>query len=163
MELKKLAEELLIQSKYLKELASCLERETAELSNINLVAMAELNKEKEEIAARVESRTEPLKKAMLDVIRREGLDIETSLGGLSVVLKKKGNLEIPRLYVDLKQLADRNRQLLILNKEIAEKFAESVGSTIEVLTKVVNQSNFYGSSGGYQQRPTGSVLINREA
>jgi flagellar biosynthesis/type III secretory pathway chaperone len=163
MEMKKLAEELLIQSGYFKELASCLERETVELSNINLVVMDELNKEKEEIASRVESRTEPLKNAMMDVIRREGLDIETTLGGLCLVLKKKGNLEIPRLYGDLKLLADKNHQLLILNKEIAEKFAESVGSTIDVLTKVVNQSNLYGSSGGYQQRPTGSVLINREA
>lgn len=163
MELKKLAEEILVQSKYFKELASCLERETGELSNVNLVAMTELNKDKEEIAARIESHTEPLKKAMLDVIRREGLDVETTLGGLSAVLKKKGNLEIPRLYGELKQLTDRNRQLLALNKEIAEKFAESVGSTIELLTRVVNQSNFYGSSGGYQQRPTGSVLINREA
>jgi len=163
MEIKKLAEALVIQTKYFKQLAICLERETRELSNVNLEAMAELNKEKEDIASRIESHTEPLKKALIDVIQREGLDPETTLGGLAVILKKKGNLEIPRLYGELKQLADRNRELLVLNKEVAEKFAESVGSTIEVLTKVVNQSNFYGSSGGYQQRPTGAVLINREA
>ena len=163
MEIKRLAEALAIQSKYFKQLAICLERETGELSNVNLDAMAERNKEKEEIAARIESHTEPLKKALMDVLQREGLDHDLTLGDLAAILKKKGNLEIPRLYSELKQLADRNRQLLVINKEIAEKFAESVGSTIEILTKVVNQSNFYGSSGGYQQRPTGSVLINREA
>ena len=163
MELKALANALSIQSGYFRELATSLERETRELSDINLEAMAEVNKQKEEIAVKIESHTEPLRLAIKNVALREGLNSEISLRELASAFKKKGNLEIPRLYGELKELADKNRELLTINREIAEKFAESVGTTIELLTRIVNQSNFYGSSGGYQQRPTGSVLINREA
>jgi hypothetical protein len=163
MELKILAEALTIQLKNFKELAACLERETRELADINLEAMAEVNRQKEEIAARIESQTEPLRAAIKNTALREGLNSEIALSELAAALRKKGNLEIPRLHGELKVVAEKTRQLLAINKEIAEKFAESVGTTIELLTRVVNQSNFYGSSGGYQQRPTGSVLINREA
>jgi hypothetical protein len=163
METSKLAEVLNIQVKSFKAMASCLEKETRAMTDINLEEMANLNKQKEEIAAKIESDTKLLMAAMKSVAERHGLVSDIPLGELAAALRKKGNLEIPRLYSELKSLADNNRQLLSVNREIAEKFAESVGTTIDLLTRVVNQSNFYGSSGGYQQRPTGSVLINREA
>jgi hypothetical protein len=163
MEINKLAEVLNIQVKSFKAMASCLENETRAMTDINLEEMANLNKQKEEIAAKIESDTKLLMAAMKSVAEKHGLVSDIPLSELAAALRKKGNLEIPRLYSELKALADSNRRLLSVNREIAEKFAESVGTTIDLLTRVVNQSNFYGSSGGYQQRPTGSVLINREA
>ncbi len=77
--------------------------------------------------------------------------------------KQKGKKDVSRLHEELNRVAGRIRQLISINREIAERFAASVTSSLELLTRVINQSNIYGASGGYQQRPAGAVMINREA
>lgn len=163
MSISGLAKELSQLLGYFRELEKCLEQETKDLSSINLESIAAINRQKEEIAAKVEARTEVLRRLLNDVSSALGLPADTSLGTLADKLRLRGNLEIPRLHKELNTVAEHNRVLLNLNREIAEKFSASVGNTLELLTKLINQSNTYGASGGYQQRQAGSVLINREA
>ena len=55
------------------------------------------------------------------------------------------------------------QQVAELNREIAEKFSSTVATTLTLITRLANQSNVYGSSGGYQQPRNGAVMINMEA
>jgi len=158
-----LARELDLLLGLFRELGGCLEQETKALSAIDTAAMADINSQKESIAAQIDARTEPLAKLQREVATLLGLPQESSLGKLAEKLRVRGNLEIPRLHRELNAVGERNRQLLEINREIAENFAASVGNTLELLSRLINQSNTYGASGGYQQRPAGSVLINREA
>jgi flagellar biosynthesis/type III secretory pathway chaperone len=147
----------------LEEFLSLLSRETHELSDIHLDAMAEINIQKEQIAARIETHSALLRKEIEEAASREGLSPKATLGELADIYKQKGKKDVSRLHQELRLVADRVRQTISINGEIAERFAASVASSLELLTRVINQSNIYGASGGYQQRPTGSVMINREA
>jgi flagellar biosynthesis/type III secretory pathway chaperone len=147
----------------LEEFLSLLIRETHELSDIHLDAMAEINIQKEQIAARIETHSALLRKEIEEAASREGLTPKVTLGELADIYKQKGKKDVSQLHQELKLVADRVRQTISINGEIAERFAASVASSLELLTRVINQSNIYGASGGYQQRPTGSVMINREA
>ena len=147
----------------LEEFFNLLSRETRELSDVHLDAMAEINGQKERIAARIEIHSALLRKEIDEAASREGLSPKATLGELADTCKLKGKKDVSRLHEELNRVADRIRQAISINSEIAERFAASVASSLELLTRVINQSNIYGSSGGYQQRPTGSVMINREA
>lgn len=68
-----------------------------------------------------------------------------------------------RFHAELNATADQIKELLNLNRDIAARFAASVGNTLDFLTRIINQTSTYGSSGSYQQRPSGAMLINREA
>ncbi len=49
-----------------------------------------------------------------------------------------------------------------MNLEVAQRFSSTVTLSLDLMTRLVNQSNMYGT-GGYQQRQTGAVIINMEA
>lgn len=140
-----------------------LSREAREMSDINLDAMAEINSQKEAVAARIETHAALLRKELEEAAVGEGLSAKTTLGELAQICKQKGNADVVRQHAELNRVAARINESININREIAERFAASVTSSLELLARVINQSNTYGSSGGYQQRPTGAVLINREA
>jgi flagellar biosynthesis/type III secretory pathway chaperone len=146
----------------LNELINLLQRETGELAAIHLDAMAAINGQKELLTARSEAHSTVLQKAIEEAAIREGLSSKATLGELAAKCKKRGNNEISRLHGELNRLAERARETIGINAEIAERFAASVTSSLELLTRVINQSTTYGSSGDYQQRPASAVMINRE-
>lgn len=147
----------------LEEFFNLLSRETRELSDIHLDAMAEINGQKEGMAARIEIHSALLRKELEEDASREGLSFSATLGELADSYKQKGKKDVSRLHEELNRVAGHIRQTISINCEIAERFAASTASSLALLTRVINQSNIYGASGGYQQRPTGSVMINREA
>lgn len=147
----------------LRELLSLLKRETGEMSEVHLNAMAEINGRKEEIAERIQKNASVLRQAIDEAASREGLGSNATLGELAAGLKQKGESEVSRLHKELNATTDQLKEQLNLNREIAERFAASVSSSLGLLSRILNQSNTYGASGGYQQRLTGAVIINREA
>jgi flagellar biosynthesis/type III secretory pathway chaperone len=151
------------QTNLLEELRDLLERETGELSEVHLDAMAEINAKKEELASRIQSHAALLRTAIHEVASREGLPSKAALGELAASLSKMGNRDIAQLHAKLNATADQVKELLTLNREIAERFAISVGNSLDFLSRIINQTSTYGASGSYQQRPAGAVLINREA
>src|ERR1700741_2867629 len=163
MDMMTLTKTLSLQLQMFEELLAILKRETHGLSEINLEAMAEINSQKESVTARIEANTAPLRQAIGEAASHLGLPSDASLGELAAKLKQQGNKDIPRLHLDLNKIADQIRLTAGMNLEIAERFAASVSSSLKFLMRIINQSNVYGASGGYQQRPTGAVMINREA
>lgn len=151
------------QLNLLEEFFNLLSRETREMADIHLDAMAEVNSLKETVAARIETYSALLRKELENVTSREGLSPQTTLGELADIYKRKGKNDVSRLHGELNRVAELIRQTISINREIAERFSASVAGSLDLLTRVINQSNIYGASGGYQQRPTGSVMINREA
>ena len=151
------------QLQLLEEFFTLLSRESRELSDVHLDAMTEINSQKESIAARIETHSALLRKDVEEAASREGLSPKATLGELAGTYSQRGNRAVSILHEELNRVADRIRQMLGINREIAERFAASVTTSLELLTRVINQSNTYGASGGYQQRPSGAVLINREA
>lgn len=151
------------QKNLLEELRDVLKKETGELSEVHLDAMAETNARKEEIADVVKSHATVLRSAIQEVATLEGLSPKATLGELATSLKKKGNREIAQFHDDLNVLADQTRELLTLNREIAERFALSLGDTLNFIARIINQTSTYGASGSYLHRPAGAVMINREA
>jgi flagellar biosynthesis/type III secretory pathway chaperone len=147
----------------LEEFYNLLIRETRELSDIHLDAMAEINGLKESIAVKIEAHSSVIRKEIEETARLEGLSSNATLGELADASKRKGKKNLSRLHEDLNRVAARIKQAISINSEIAERFAASVTSSLGLLTRVINQSNTYGASGGYQQRPSSAVLINREA
>ena len=147
----------------LEEFYNLLIRETRELSDIHLDAMSEINGLKESIAVKIEAHSAVIQKEIEETALLEGLSSNATLGELADAVKRKGKKDLSRLHEDLNRVAARIKQAISINREIAERFAASVTSSLGLLTRVINQSNTYGSSGGYQQRPSGAVLINREA
>ncbi len=157
---KTLSEILSIQLQLLEELLSLLERETRELGDMNLDAMAEVNRMREELTERIEAHTGLLRQAISAEALDLGLASDATLGA---VVAKTTQKEIPRLYRELNAVARRVQDLAAMNREIAERFAATATSTLNFLTRLINQSNVYGASGGYQQRTSGAVMINKEA
>ncbi|MEI6205610.1 MAG: flagellar export chaperone FlgN [Desulfuromonadales bacterium] len=147
----------------LQELLSLLKRETGELSEVHLDAMSEINNLKEEIAARILAGAGSLRRVVEEAATREGFTSKATLGELAVNLNRKGNQDVTRLHAELNATASQVKERLALNRDIAERFVASVGNSLDFLARVINQTNTYGSSGGYQQRLTGAVMINREA
>lgn len=163
MEMKKLTDDLLMQLGLLKELLELLKREAHELAEVRLDAMTEINARKEELTKLIEAHGSQMRQTIIDAVAGAGLPAESTLGELAAHLKAQGKHEISRLHGDLNLVATLIRQALDVNREIAERFAASVKNSLDLLARVINQSSIYGATGGYQQRPTGSVMINREA
>lgn len=163
MTIHKLITVLEVQLHLLEELFNLLSRETREMSDIHIDAMSEINSKKEGVAARIEAHSAVLRKVMEEAISREGLSSKATLGELADNCKRKGVNEVSRLHEELNRVADRVKHTISINSEIAERFAASISSSLKLLTLVINQANTYGASGGYQHRPAGAVLVNREA
>ena len=163
MAIKKLASVLAEQYSLLETLLALLIRETDELAEIHLDAISEINLQKEKLTADIDSYATPLRQAIREAVSFEGLPADATLGELAAKLKIKGNQEIPRLHAELNKTAARIQQVAAVNRDIAERFAASATNSLMLLTRLINQSNTYGASGGYQQPVAGSVMINREA
>lgn len=163
MELKKLLETLAIESELLDDLLALLERETVELGNIDINAMAVSNQAKEELINKITEHAPSLQQAVSACAVREGLAGTTALGALAEHLAKRGSGELLSKQRQVSKTADRIKQAAALNQEIAERFAAMATTSLGLITRLINQSNVYGASGGYQQRPAAAVMINREA
>lgn len=163
IEHKKLIDELTVHTGLLNELLQILERETAEMGDVNIVAMNQSNLAKEEVMPRIGGHAQLLQQAISVLAVREGLPDSTTLGALADHMAKKGNRELLVKQQLIKSTAERVRQVSVLNCEIAERFASSVTTSLNLIARLINQSNVYGSSGGYQVRSAGAVMINREA
>jgi flagellar biosynthesis/type III secretory pathway chaperone len=161
--MKKLLSALEIQVKLLEELQQLLRRETDELSAVHLDTMAVINIEKEDLSSRIGAHLPNLHTSILEVATREGLSSRTVLGELAARLSKKGSQDVARFHAELHASAVQIKELLNLNREIAARFAASVGTTLDFLARMMNQASTYGASGSYQQRPAGAVFINKEA
>lgn len=157
---KAMIETLTFQLHLLEELRSLLERETRELGDMNLDAMAEVNRMKEELTERIEAHAEPLRQAISAAASAMGLGPDATLGDVAAKTAQK---DIQRLYRELNVTARQVQERAAMNRDIAERFVAAASTTLSLLTRVINQSSVYGASGGYQQRATGSVMINREA
>lgn len=163
MELKKLIEEITVHTGLLNELLQVFERETVEMGAVNIAAMNVSNQAKEELIAKISGHTEQLRRAITALAVREGLPSAAALGAVAEQIAKKGNRNLLEKQQEIRATADRIQQVAALNREIAERFSASATSTLGLITRLINQSNVYGASGGYQQRPAGAVMINREA
>jgi hypothetical protein len=146
-----------------EELHALLKRETQELADVHVDAMAEINTLKNDLSLRIADHGSILKKAIQEVAVREGLSPEATLGDVNAKLSNNGNRDITRLYAELNVTADRIKELLSLNYEIATRFAASLGNSLDLIARIINQNSTYGASGGYQQRASGALLVNREA
>lgn len=163
MELKKLMEALAIEAGLLDDLLALLERESAELGNIDIIAMAASNQDKEMLITKITEHSPHMKQAVSACAVREGLSASTTLGALAEHLSKKGRKELLLEQQRLNKTADKIKQAAAQNQDIAERFAAMVTTSLGLITRLINQSNVYGASGGYQQRPASAVMINREA
>ena len=163
MELKKLMGAAAAQAELLQELLVLLERETSEMGDVNVAAMAKINQAKEELLKKIADQSTHLKQAIASMAAREGLYADAALGAVAEHFSKKGNGELRAIQRQLSGTADRIQRIAAINREIAERFASTIGNSLNLLTMLINQSNVYGATGGYQQRPTGAVMINREA
>lgn len=163
MELKNLLDEISLQNELLKELFQILERETAEMGNVNIAAMTVSNQAKEKLIADIAERASYMPRIISELAVREGLSQSASLGTLAEQMAKRGNRELIEKQQQISSSAAKVQQAAALNREIAERFASSVTTSLNLLMRLINQSNVYGASGGYQQRPAGAVMINREA
>lgn len=163
MEIKKLIEEITIETGLLEELLKVFERETAEMANIDLTAMALSNEHKEDLIAKIHLHSPTLQSTISGLALREGLPETTSLATLAEYAAKKGNTELLSKQQKIRRTTERLQQVAALNREIAERFASNVTTSLGLITRLINQSNVYGASGGYQQRSAGAVMINREA
>src|SRR6185369_6781280 len=119
MKIKKLTDTLSTQLGLLEELHALLERETKALAEINLDAMAEINGLKEDVSARIEEHTAPLRRAVEEAAADLALPRDSSLGELAAKLEKKGNKEISRLHGKLNKLAKQVRMTATMNRDIA--------------------------------------------
>ena len=163
MKMEKLSEALSTQQKVLEELLDLLELETSQLADVNIEAMVEINGKKEEVGARIQTHTGSLRQTIVEAATGLGLPVDTPLGELAAMLEQQGNKEILLQHKQLNKVAEGVRQAAEMNHEIAERFAETLNHSLTFLTRIINQSSVYGASGGYQQRPSGAVMINMEA
>jgi len=164
MELKKLIGAVADQTVLLDELLVLLEQETGELSNVKIAAMTQTNLAKEELFRKISGHSSILQQNVTALAARQGLPSETSLGAIADYFAQKGQKELHEKLSRLKKTADRIKQVASMNREIADRFASTISTSLNLISRVINQSNsVYGASGGYQQRPAGAVMINKEA
>lgn len=163
MEIKKLIEAITVQTELLNELLQVLERETSEMANIDINAMNLSNQAKNELIARVAEHSQNLQRTTSALAVHEGLQATASLGAIAEHVAKKGNRQLLTALQQLGRIAEQLQEVTVLNSGIAERFVSNVTTALRLIASLINQSNVYGASGGYQQRPTGAVIINREA
>ncbi|MDD2898444.1 MAG: flagellar protein FlgN [Desulfuromonadaceae bacterium] len=163
METKTLKEAIAVESRLLTELLQVLERETIEMGDVNIAAMNHSNQTKEELIARISGHSPLIQRAISEIAAHEGLSSNATLRTIAEFSAKRGNRELLATQKQIQATAERIQQVAALNREIAERFAFSITSSLGLITRLINQSNVYGASGGYQQRPASAVMINREA
>lgn len=162
MKIKELTNALSLQLGLLEELIALLERETPELAEIHLDAMAEINGLKEDVVARIEAHTAPLRRLIEEAAAGLGLPPDASLGEVAALVMHQGNTDVQRLHRELNRVAGRVQEVAATNREIAERFVATVNNSLNFLVHILNQSSTYGASGGYQRPQTGAVMINRK-
>jgi flagellar biosynthesis/type III secretory pathway chaperone len=160
MSIRKFAELLSFQLLLLEKIEIVMEQETEALSNINLDKLPDINLQKADLSAEIEQTIVNLRHLMSEQATKAGLSPAATLGAIAEAIDLP---EITALHKSLNTAAGKVRDTAAMNLEIAEHFAETAGSTLNVLTGLINQTSVYGSSGSYQQRSTGSMMINREA
>jgi len=163
MELKKLIETATTEAGLLNDLLALLERESVELGNIDITGMDVSNQAKELLIGKISEHSASLQQAVCACVVSEGLASSTSLVELAVHLSKKGSKELLLIQKQMSNTADKIKQAAALNQEVAERFTAMVTTSLGLITRLVNQSNVYSASGGYQQQRTSAVMINREA
>jgi flagellar biosynthesis/type III secretory pathway chaperone len=149
-----------IQLRLLEELYLTLERETQELGNICLEAMARTNLEKEKLLGQIETNAEALRQAIATAGFDLGLAPVATLADVAATSRQK---DIAQLYRELLAAVQRVQRRAAMNHKIAVKFKVTTGSTLNFLARLVNQSSMYGASGSYLQGTSGAVMINRKA
>ena len=163
MELKTLIATVSAHDQLLGELVAVLERETAELSAIDIAAMTRTNQDKEDLHKNISEHSLLMRSEIETFARQEGMAAETSLGSLAGHLAQRGQKALQDKQKQLKSKAERVKLVAEMNREIASRFSTTISSTLNLITRLINQSNVYGSTGGFQQRPAGAVMINKEA
>ncbi len=163
MELKGLFDAVAVQAELLDRLLASLERETAELSNVKIDAMTRTNQEKEELIGKISRHSSVLQREIAAAAAVEGLPSDATLGAIAKHLAKKGQNELQQRQNSLKRTAARIRRVGAMNREIAERFAATISNSLNLMARLINQSNVYEARGGFQRRPSGAVMINREA
>lgn len=163
MELQKLMTATTTQITLLDELLALLERETAELSDVNISAMTQTNLAKEELLKKVAAQALVLQQAISDMAMGEGFSSGASLGVIAEHLANKGVTELLREQRRLKKTAEKVRQVAAMNHGIAERFSSTIATSLKLVTRIINQSTMYGATGEFQKGQAGAVMINREA
>jgi flagellar biosynthesis/type III secretory pathway chaperone len=163
MELKKLMAATTTQTAFLDELLALLERETAELSAVNIPAMTQTNLAKEELLRKIAEHTPVMQQAIAAMAVREGFPSDTPLGVIAERLARKGVTEVLRERKRLEKTAEKVRRIAAVNHGIADRFVTTISTSLKLVTRIINQSNVYGATGEYQKGHAGAVMINREA
>jgi len=162
MESGTLYEILAAQTAQLDQLSELLNRETSELSHIQVDAMLETNAEKEDLVREISRLSLALQQEISAAAVRAGLPSDAPLGAVTRYLAQSGHNELREKQKAMEESANRVKRAANLNLEIAERFASMTSDSLDLITRLVNQSNTYGASGGFQARPTGAVMINKE-
>jgi len=144
----------------LKQLYRVLERETEELGNISLEAMARTNLEKEKLMGQIETNAEAFRQAIAAAGADAGLAPGVTLAEVAAGSRQK---DMAKLYQELLAAVQGVQRRAATNHRIAANFKTTTGSTLNFLARLINQSSMYGASGGYQQGMSGAVMINRKA
>lgn len=163
MELKALIDTASEQSALMEQLLESLERETSELSEVKIDAMNQTNLEKEDLIRKISKHAPVLQNEIAAVAALEGLPSDVTLGVLAKYLAKQGRNELSEIHGMLKKTSASIKRVATMNRTIAERFASTISTSLDLITRLINQSNTYGATGGLQRRATGSVMINREA
>jgi len=161
MDVKSLEETLSSQLQLFEKLHALLEQETDELAKMNLEAMADMNQRKDELSGRIEEHNNSLRRMIATIASELGLAPGVTLGTVAVALGKRA--DIPRLRHKLAKAAQLVRETAAVNCAISERFAKTAGMTLGFLGSLINRPSVYGASGGYLQKPSVSIMINREA
>jgi flagellar biosynthesis/type III secretory pathway chaperone len=161
METKSLEETLSSQLELFEELHCLLEQETGELAKMNLEAMAEINRHKDELSERIETYSISLRQKIAALASELGLASDVTLGVVAKAISKKG--DIPRLRQKLVVVAQRVQETNAVNSTISERFIRTADMALGFLGSVVNRPKVYGATGGFLQRSSVSVMFNREA
>lgn len=163
MALDTLINAIMVHRGLLNELLQVFERETSEMGDVNITAMNLSNQTKEKLIAEISGHSALLRQAIVEAAEKEGLPSTTVVGALAEHLSKKGKRDLAVRLEQLRETTGRVQRAASLNQEIAVRFSDTVSTTLNLITRLINQSNVYGASGGYQQRNVGAVMINREA
>jgi flagellar biosynthesis/type III secretory pathway chaperone len=158
-----LTEAISEQTSLLTELLQVLESETADMGNLDMVAMNVSNQTKEALIAKISSHSQMLQLLITQTARREALPESATLEVIATHVAKTGNRKLVELQKRLRSSAEQVQQIAALNKGIAERFVTTAADSLTLISRMLNQSSVYGASGGYQTRHAGAVIINREA
>lgn len=161
METKSLEETLSSQLQLFEELHTLLEQETGELAKMNLEAMADINRHKDELSERIEAHSTSLRQKISAIASELGLASDVTLGAVAAAIGKKNDLL--RLRRELTLAAQRVQDTAAVNCTISERFVKTATMALGFLSSVINRSSVYGSTGSYLQRSSLPVTFNREA